>query len=89
MESLELEIADFAQHSLSAEHFLTLVRQINTAVKRLTGNVVDLRVLLPLCLWAYSLASDKDKPSPLWATLLIFSFNAFVSLHPPQPAPLN
>ena len=39
MESLELELADFAQHSLSAEHFLTLVRQINAAVKRLTAGV--------------------------------------------------
>lgn len=89
VDALQLELVDLAQHSLSAKHFLQVIGQINAGVKRATGNVVDLRVLLPLGLSAYSLASDKDRPSPLWVTLLIFSFNAFVSLHPPRPAPLT
>ena len=88
LDALQLELVDLAQHSVSADFFLNAVSQINAGVKRATGNVIDLRVLLPLCLSAYSLASDKERPSPLWVTLLIFSFNAFVSLHPPRPAPL-
>lgn len=83
------EFQSLAQQSITAEHLLRLVTGINAQVKAVTGNLVDLRVLLPLCLSAYSLVTEKDKPSPLWVTLLIFSFNAFVSLHPPRPAPLS
>ncbi|MDQ2733557.1 MAG: heavy-metal-associated domain-containing protein [Pseudomonadota bacterium] len=82
------EMQALAEHSHAAKNVVQLVQEVNSGVKRVTGNALDLRVLLPLCLSAYSIMSDKDKPSPLWVTLLIFSFNAFVSLHPPRPAPM-
>lgn len=88
VEFAQQELQSLARHSLTAKELMALLHRINVGIKNASGNVVDLRVLLPLCLSAYSLASDKDKPSPLWVTLLIFSFNAFVSLHPPRPEPL-
>jgi cation transport ATPase len=84
----EVKLQRLARHSLTAKHLIFAAHLINAQLKQATGNVIDLRVLLPLCLSAYSMVSDKEKPSPLWVTLLIFSFNAFVSLHPPQPEPL-
>jgi hypothetical protein len=85
---IQIELQGLARHSLTAKYLMGALYLINLQLKHTTGNVIDLRVLLPLCLTAYSLVSDKEKPSPLWVTLLIFSFNAFVSLHPPKPEPL-
>lgn len=78
------ELRSLAHYSMTARHVMSLVHRANLEVKHATGNLIDLRTLLPLCLSAYSLATDKKEPSPLWVTLLIFSFNAFVSLHPPR-----
>jgi hypothetical protein len=78
------ELRVFAHYSTTAKQVMTLLHRANLEVKHATGNVIDLRTLLPLCLSAYSLVTDKKEPSPLWLTLLIFSFNAFVSLHPPR-----
>jgi Heavy metal associated domain 2 len=78
------ELRDLAHYSMTAKQIMTLLRRANLEVKHATGNALDLRTLLPLCLSAYSLVTDKNKPSPLWVTLFIFSFNAFVSLHPPR-----
>lgn len=78
------ELRELAHYSLAAKQVMTLVHRVNLEVKHATGNALDLRTLLPLCLSAYSLVTDKKEPSPLWVTLLIFSFNAFVSLHPPR-----
>ena len=78
------EMRALAHYSMTAKQVMALLHRANLEVKLATGNVIDLRTLLPLCLSAYSLVTDKKKPSPLWVTLLIFSFNAFVSLHPPR-----
>jgi hypothetical protein len=78
------ELRDLAHYSVTAKQVMALLHRANLEVKHATGNALDLRTLLPLCLSAYSLVTDKKKPSPLWVTLLIFSFNAFVSLHPPR-----
>jgi cation transport ATPase len=78
------EFRVLSHYSMTAKHVMGALQRANLEVKHATGNMIDLRTLLPLCLSAYSLMADKNKPSPLWVTLLIFSFNAFVSLHPPR-----
>jgi hypothetical protein len=78
------EMQELAHYSVTAKQVMNLLHRANLEVKHATGNALDLRTLLPLCLSAYSLVTDKKEPSPLWVTLLIFSFNAFVSLHPPR-----
>jgi hypothetical protein len=80
----ESEMQELAHDSMTAKQVMAVLHRANLEVKHATGNAIDLRTLLPLCLSAYSLVTDKNKPSPLWVTLLIFSFNAFVSLHPPR-----
>ena len=83
-ELAQQELQLLSRHSLAAKHLIDLFHQMNLGVKKASGNIVDLRVLLPLCLSVYSLASKKDRPSPLWLTLLIFAFNSFVTLNQPQ-----
>ena len=70
-DAAELEVAvDFAQqelqllarHSLTAKELMEFFHRINVGIKRASGNVVDLRVLLPLCLSAYSLRQGQALP---------------------------
>ena len=77
--------ADFlSAHSQLAQHIVNGVKALDQAVREATDNAVDLKVLLPagLAIWAY-LKSSTEAATPLWATLAIFSFNSFVSLHRP------
>jgi hypothetical protein len=78
------EMRELAHYSMTAKQVMALLHRANLEFKHATANAIDLRTLLPLCLSVYSLMTDKKEPSPLWVTLLIFSFNAFVSLHPPR-----
>jgi ribose 1,5-bisphosphokinase PhnN len=78
------EMRELAHYSMTAKQVMALLHRANFEIKHATANAIDLRTLLPLCLSVYSLMTDKKEPSPLWVTLLIFSFNAFVSLHPPR-----
>jgi hypothetical protein len=78
------EMQKLAHYSMTAKQVMALLHRANLEIKHATANAIDLRTMLPLCLSVYSLMTDKKEPSPLWVTLLIFSFNAFVSLHPPR-----
>jgi hypothetical protein len=77
------------KHSEMYRSILDLLTGLNLEVKRATNNAVDLKLLVPLGLAAYSLFFVNTKESsPLWVTLLVFSIHTFVSLHQavPQPA---
>jgi cation transport ATPase len=80
------EEADFlSEHSETARSLVEFVKRINLAIRKTTDNSVDLKVLLPLALAAYSLVElESDISTPLWVTLGIFSFNSFVTLHHPH-----
>jgi hypothetical protein len=81
---LEREAQFLAQHSDVARSAVNFVSQIDQALKKATGNTVDLKVLLPMGLAIYAfLELESDITTPLWITLGIFSFNSFVSLHHP------
>ena len=87
--TLETEAEFLAQHSEMYSSILDFLKGLNLEVKRATNNAIDLKLLLPLGLAAYSLFFVNTKEnSPLWVTLLIFSIHTFVSLHQavPQPA---
>lgn len=78
-----------AKHSEMYRSILDFLKGLNLEVKRATNNAIDLKLLVPLGLAAYSLLFVNTKESsPLWVTLLIFSIHTFVSLHQtvPQPA---
>jgi hypothetical protein len=82
-EKLEQEAEFLAAHSKIALALVNVVRRFDRTIKMATGNMLDLRVLLPLGLavWAF-LKSGSRLGTPLWLTLGISAFNSFVALHP-------
>ena len=83
---IEAEAEFLAEHSDAARHVVRAVKHFNETVKSATGNMVDLKVLLPLGLAVYAfLEVGSEMSTPLWVTLGIFSFNSFVRLHHPKP----
>jgi hypothetical protein len=81
-DKIEGEAEFLAEHSELARSLLGVCKQLNDEVKRSTHNTVDLKVLLPLGLAAYTFtAQDASMATPLWVTLGMFAFNSFVSLH--------
>jgi hypothetical protein len=86
--SIEKEANLLAAHSELARSVVNETKRLDVAVKRATDNTVDLKVLVPLGLAAVSLLYvGTDISTPLWLSLGVFSFNSFVSLHPPLPFP--
>lgn len=84
---IEEEAEFLAQHSDTARFIVDSFQTMDRAVKRVTGNAVDLKVLLPLGLAVYSfLEFGVEVSTPLWVTLGIFSFNSFLVLHSPHSA---
>jgi hypothetical protein len=58
------------------------VGEVNTGIKRQTDNIIDLKFLLPFGVAMYgAFKADKRVGTPLWLTLMIFSFTSFVALH--------
>jgi len=86
--SIEREANLLAAHSELARSVVVETKRLDVAVKQATGNTVDLKVLVPLGLAAVSfMYLGTDISTPLWVSLGLFSFNSFVSLHPPLPYP--
>jgi hypothetical protein len=85
---IEREANFLAAHSELARSVVSETKKADIAVKRATGNTLDLKVLVPLGLAVLSVTYlGTDVSTPLWVTLGAFSFNSFVSLHPPLPYP--
>jgi cation transport ATPase len=83
---IEAEAEFLAAHSETARSVVNFVKRLNEGVRLATDNAVDLKVLLPLGLAAYTFFRvDTEAVTPLWVTLVIFSFNSFVNLHHPGP----
>ncbi len=81
---IEAEAEFLSQHSDTARVIVDAVKRLDVNIKRATHNAVDLKVLLPLGLAAYSVVEiGIEASTPLWVTLGIFSFNSFISLHSP------
>lgn len=81
-EKIEQEAEFLAAHSKVALAAVNVVRRLDRTIKVATGNLLDLRVLLPLGLavWAF-LKSGSKLSTPLWVTLGIAALNSFVALH--------
>ncbi len=59
-----------------------VVIALDDAVRESTGNLLDLKTLLPLAVGGAGLMLlGRTKGTPLWLTLLIFGFSSFVTLH--------
>jgi cation transport ATPase len=84
--ALEADAAFLASHSEVARRLIDGVTQLDTGIKRATHNNVDLKVLVPLGLALYAfMKAGAEAVTPLWVTLGISSFHAFVVLHSAPP----
>jgi hypothetical protein len=81
-EKVEQEAEFLAAHSKIALGMVNVFGRFDRTIKIATGNMFDLRVLLPLGLavWAFFKSGSKLS-TPLWLTLGISAFNSFVALH--------
>ncbi len=58
-------------------------KSFDTRIKTVTDNTLDLKVLLPMAAAAAAAFTAREAlATPLWLTLAIFAFSAFVVLHP-------
>lgn len=79
---IEAEAVFLSEHSDTARVIVNQFKRLDQGIKHATDNAVDLKVLLPLGLAAYSFFEvGLEASTPLWVTLGIFSFNSFVQLH--------
>jgi hypothetical protein len=59
-----------------------IMGEVNSSIKRQTDNMIDLKFLLPFGVAMYgAFKADKRVGTPLWLTLILFSFTSFVVLH--------
>ncbi|HYB91676.1 MAG TPA: hypothetical protein VEC38_11595 [Candidatus Binataceae bacterium] len=58
--------------------------ELDDAIRAATGNVLDLKVLIPLLAGILGIVLlPKTRSTPLWLTLMIFAFSSFLMLHEP------
>jgi hypothetical protein len=70
------------QHSRLAESVVSTTERLDASLRRASDGYLDLKVLLPLGVAAAtSLHKSRSKGTPMWMTMGIFAFNAFMSLH--------
>jgi hypothetical protein len=59
-----------------------LAKECDRHLKRATNNNIDLKILIPIGLAAFTfLEIGAAAATPMWVTLVIFSLNHFVELH--------
>jgi hypothetical protein len=60
-------------------------KNLSNTLKRATDGAIDLKEIFPIALAAVALAFLKSaEGTPLWVTLLNFSFSSYMSLHEPE-----
>lgn len=71
--------------SVAATAITSFFRSLDLEIRDATGNQIDLKVLLPAVAGILGFFAFRQKAgTPLWLTLLIFSFHSFVSLNREQ-----
>jgi hypothetical protein len=85
MEEIEEETEFLARHSHTARVVVDLFKEIDTAIKQATGNIVDLKIVLALGLAVVTFVGvGAHAATPMWITLALFALNHFVEMHPPK-----
>lgn len=75
------------RQSYLASAVAATVGDIDDIVREATGNALDLKILLPIGAGLLGLAMlGKPRRTPIWLTLLMFSFSSFISLHGEESA---
>lgn len=70
-------------HSIVAEAIKRFFQGLDRVIGQATGNLLDLKVLLPLAAISIALVMmPRTLGTPLWVTLTLFAFTSFVALQP-------
>lgn len=71
------------RQSLVAHAIAESATNLDDAVRDATGDVLDLKVLLPIVVGglALSFIGGPSRSAPIWLPLIIFAFSSFLSLH--------
>jgi hypothetical protein len=81
-EQIEQEAEFLAEHSTFARAIVEYAKHLDRQLKRATDNNIDLKILVPIGLAAFTfLEIGATAATPMWVTLVIFSLNHFVELH--------
>jgi hypothetical protein len=79
--AVEEEAEFLAAHSHIARSVVASLKSLDRQIKRSTNNNIDLKILAPVGLAAFTfLEIGAAAATPMWVTLVIFSLNHFVEL---------
>ena len=79
---LEHEAAFLAEHSHFAKATVGWVESLDRAVKSVTNNTIDFKVVAPLALAVGAfLELGVEASTPVWLTMGLFSLNHLIELH--------
>ncbi|HET6237736.1 MAG TPA: hypothetical protein VFE41_22675 [Acetobacteraceae bacterium] len=80
--SIEEEAEFLAEHSHAARVIVEYIKGLDRQIKRSTNNNVDLKILVPVGLAAFTILEiGVATATPIWVTLMLFSINHFVEMH--------
>ncbi|MBV8142485.1 MAG: hypothetical protein JOZ60_10615 [Verrucomicrobia bacterium] len=76
--------------SIAARRVDAFFKEVDHEIRIASDNEIDLKFILPFGVAVLGLLALRySSATPLWLTLLIFAFNAFLGLHAPTPADLQ
>jgi hypothetical protein len=81
------EEAEFlAEHSQTARAVVDFFKEVDNQIKLSTGNLVDLKIVMAAGIIGITiLGVGPNAATPVWVTLVVFSLNHFIEMHPPIP----
>jgi len=85
---LEDEAEFLAEHSQVARAVVDFFKDLDRQIKSASGNMIDLKIVLAIGIIGFTvLEVGANAATPVWVTLVIFSLNHFIEMHPPGPRP--
>ena len=84
---IQQEAEFLAEHSELARNILEFFKDLDRNIKLSTGNMIDLKIVLAAGIIGFTvLGVGANAATPVWVTLVVFSLNHFVEMHPPGGA---
>lgn len=81
-EAVTVSARHLQRHSRLAESIVSTAEHLDSNLRKASGGLLDLKVLLPLGMAAaISLHKARSRGTPMWLTVSTFAFNAFLTLH--------
>jgi hypothetical protein len=85
--NIEAEAKFLAHHSHSARAIVDFFKDTDRAIKQLTHNAIDLKIILALALAVATFVEiGASAATPMWVTLALFAVNHFIEMHTPPAA---